>query len=50
MDHVYPVQLDALMGYASVIQDMVLQYHNGHVYDHSFRCAQGTKGNETRMP
>ena len=21
-----------------------------HVYDHSFRCAQGTKGNETRMP
>ena len=21
-----------------------------HVYDHSFRCAQGTKGNESRMP
>lgn len=32
MDHVYPVQLDALMGYASAIQDMVLQYHNGHVF------------------
>ena len=21
-----------------------------HMYDHSFRCAQGTKGNESRMP
>ena len=32
MDHAYPVQLDALMGYASAIQDMILQYHNGHVF------------------
>lgn len=33
MDHArYPVQLDALMGYASAIQDMILQYREGHVY------------------
>ncbi len=32
MDNICPVQLDALMGYASTIQDMLLQYHNGHVF------------------
>ena len=45
--------LNALIVKSAVTAEPLLRkrlQRYSHVYDHSFRCAQGTKGNETRMP